>query len=387
MIENAHVETASFIWLIVGAVLWIAVPVAIAIIWKLKKKEPITSILVGAATFLLFALILEKPIQNVLAFPTAMGLPEHTVSRFLNANPVLLALVAGLFPGVFEETGRLIAFKTVLRKRKNKETSISYGIGHGGFEVILILGLTYIQYIAYAVMLNTGTFGTVVDQVVSQAPEQLGSIESVVSLLTGFSFADLSIAFVERIFAVLFHIGASIFVFYACKDKKRFWLYPFAIILHTGMDFIGALSIFNVINLSAWTLEGIVAVFGLLTFFGAYLLLYRKLYENYISGMALAKAASAAGIETYHGTAKRLMENRHYLGDDFYPAIIDQETFDEAAAIRLERAGKLGRLNRKKNSKPAASPTSFRMAVAEQHYEDPRLQAEYIYSLIESEVS
>ena len=269
MIENAHVETASFIWLIVGAVLWIAVPVAIAIIWKLKKKEPITSILVGAATFLLFALILEKPIQNVLAFPTAMGLPEHTVSRFLNANPVLLALVAGLFPGVFEETGRLIAFKTVLRKRKNKETSISYGIGHGGFEVILILGLTYIQYIAYAVMLNTGTFGTVVDQVVSQAPEQLGSIESVVSLLTGFSFADLSIAFVERIFAVLFHIGASIFVFYACKDKKRFWLYPFAIILHTGMDFIGALSIFNVINLSAWTLEGIVAVFGLLTFFGA----------------------------------------------------------------------------------------------------------------------
>lgn len=213
MIENAHVKTTSFIWLIVGAVLWIAVPAAIAIIWKVKKKEPVTSILIGAAAFLLFALILEKPIQNVLAFPTAMGLPEHAVSRFLSANPVLLALVAGLFPGVFEETGRLIAFKTVLRKRKNRETSISYGIGHGGFEVILILGLTYIQYIAYAVMLNTGTFGTVVDQVVSQAPEQLGSIESVVSLLTGFSFADLSIAFVERIFAVLFHMGASIFCF------------------------------------------------------------------------------------------------------------------------------------------------------------------------------
>lgn len=64
--------------------------------------------------------------------------------------------------------------------------------------------------------------------------------------------------------------------------------------------------------------------------------------------MALAKAAAAAGIETYHGTAKRLMENRHYLGDDFYPAIIDQETYDKAAAIRFERAGKLGRLNRKR---------------------------------------
>ena len=50
----------------------------------------------------------------------------------------------------------------------------------------------------------------------------------------------------------------------------------------------------------------------------------RKLYSNYLTGMALAKAASEAGIDTYHGTAKRMMENRHYLGDDFYPAIIDK---------------------------------------------------------------
>jgi len=276
MIENARVGTASFVWLIAGVVLWIAVPVAAALIWKVKKKEPVSTILTGAAAFLLFTLVLEKPVQNVLAFPTAMGLPEHAVSRFLSANPVLLALVAGLFPGVFEETGRLIAFKTVLSKRRNRETSISYGIGHGGFEVILILGFTYIQYIAYAVMLNTGTFGAVIDQVASQAPEQLGSIEPFVSLLTGFSFADLGTAFVERIFAVLFHIGASILVFYACREKKRFWLYPVAIVLHTGMDFIAALNIFTVIRLSPWTLEGIAAVYGLLTFFGAYLLLYRK---------------------------------------------------------------------------------------------------------------
>ena len=232
--------------------------------------------MIGAATFLLFALILEKPIQNVLAFPTAMGLPDHAVSRFLSANPILLALVSGLFPGVFEETGRLVAFKTILRNRKNKETSISYGIGHGGFEVILILGMTYIQYIAYAVMINTGIIGIIINQVASLAPDQLGSIESVVSLLKGFSFADLGIAFVERIFAVLFHIGASILVFYACKTKKNFWLYPFAIILHTAVDFIGALIIFNVINLSPWVLDGIIAAFGLLTFLGAYLLLYKK---------------------------------------------------------------------------------------------------------------
>lgn len=62
----------------------------------------------------------------------------------------------------------------------------------------------------------------------------------------------------------------------------------------------------------------------------------RKLYENYFAGMSQSKAAIEAGIETYHSSAKRLMQNRHYLGDDFY-------------------------------------------------FEDPRLQAEYLYSLIESE--
>ena len=74
----------------------------------------------------------------------------------------------------------------------------------------------------------------------------------------------------------------------------------------------------------------------------------RKLYENYLSGMALAKAAAAAGIETYHGTAKRLMENRHYLGDDFYPAIIDQEPTIKLPPSVWNAPGNFGRLNRKK---------------------------------------
>ena len=142
--------------------------------------------------------------------------------------------------------------------------------------MILILGMSFIQFIAYAVMINIGTFGTVIDQVASQAPEQLGNIEAVVNKLTAISFADIGIAFVDRVFAVLFHIGTSILVFYACKDKKQFRLYPLAIILHTGMDFIAALSIFHVINLSLWMSESIAGAFGLLVFFSAYLLLYKK---------------------------------------------------------------------------------------------------------------
>lgn len=51
MTEYSHVGAASFIWLIIGTVIWIVVPVAIAFIWKIKKKEPVTSILIDGAAF------------------------------------------------------------------------------------------------------------------------------------------------------------------------------------------------------------------------------------------------------------------------------------------------------------------------------------------------
>lgn len=276
MTEFAKVGSAQIGLLVLGAILMIAFPLMIAIIWMKKKKERFTTVLAGAATFLLFAAILEKPLQALLIAPTQMGLADTGISQFLNARPILWAFIVGLFPGVFEETGRLVAYKTVLKKRKNRETSISHGIGHGCFEVIFIMGVAYVTYIAYAIMINTGTFGTVVDQVMSQDPDQAEALKAVASGIASFSFVNLVLGIVERIFAVLFHIGASIIVFYACKDKSRFWLYPLAILLHTAMDFVVGLTSAGVWDPSVWVLEGINAIFGVLTFCGAFLLLYKK---------------------------------------------------------------------------------------------------------------
>lgn len=270
--EVTKVSTLSFIWLGTGFVLFIALPVLAVIIWLKKKKEPFTSVLTGALTFLIFALLLEKPIQNILLFPSLMKLPQHPLASFISNNTVLLAFIAGLFPGLFEETGRFIAFRTVLKKRKNRETSISYGLGHGCFEVILILGLTYFQNIIYSILINTGLFESlVVKAVQAHAPEQLDIINVLVTQLTNFSLGNLALALVERIFAVLFHVAASILVFYACKERKKFFLYPLAIILHTLLDFIVVLSIFPL-----WGVLVFLAVFSLIVFTAAYFLLYKK---------------------------------------------------------------------------------------------------------------
>ena len=113
----------------------------------------------------------------------------------------------------------------------------------------------------------------------------------------------------------------------------------------------------------------------------------RKLYENYLSGLSLENAAKEAGIKTYHGTVKKLLSNRHYLGDAFYPAIIDEETFTKAALEGDRRSEKLGRNNRMQPPKVKKAPTSFTFieSIAIQGV-TPAEQAEYLYSLIESEV-
>lgn len=112
----------------------------------------------------------------------------------------------------------------------------------------------------------------------------------------------------------------------------------------------------------------------------------RKRYTNYLGGLSFTTAAKAAGINVFHAGAKRIIQNTHYLGDHFYPAIIDQETFDAAGAEIQRRATKLGRNNRYKAPEEKKAPVLFRIRDIEAYYYNPIKQAEYLYSLIESEV-
>ncbi len=268
--EFAKVGTSSFILFGLGILLSLLIPLAIALLWKFKKNERFTTILVGAATFFLFALVLEKSLQ---ALVISM---DHPLSRFLKATPVLWALVVALFPGIFEETGRLVAYKTVLKKFKNRETAISHGIGHGGFEMLFLMVAVYINYITYALMINNGTFGSAIEKVAAKAPDKVAEFTALAQQVAGITILDVGAGFIERASALLFHIGASILVFYACKKSKKFWLYPLAILLHILMDFPAGLYIVKVFTPPKWLLEVILALFGVLTFCGAYFLLYRK---------------------------------------------------------------------------------------------------------------
>lgn len=274
MTEYAKFVISQISLLTIGMIFSFILPLVLAIIWIKKKNEDLMTVLIGAAAFFIFVVILGGSIRNIVVSPLEIGLPDHAVSRFLNERDVLKISVLAVILGVSGETGRLVAFKTVLKNKKNRETSISYGIGHAGFEVMFVLGVSFIMSILNIVMYNTGMLSNLVNQMMAQTP---GNSEyGFANQFSGLSVADIVSIFVDRVFSVIFNIGASILVFYACRDKKKFWLYPMAILLHTAMTVITGLSLLFEADMLEWIVSGVGWSLGLLTFCGAYFLFYKK---------------------------------------------------------------------------------------------------------------
>lgn len=111
----------------------------------------------------------------------------------------------------------------------------------------------------------------------------------------------------------------------------------------------------------------------------------QKFFQAYVSGISINKAAKQAGIKKCHGSLGHMLSNNTYLGTQHYPPIIDKETFDMAQQKRLNRAELLNRVNKEKNEFKILVPTKFHFKAYDIKFQDPLTQAEFIYSMIESE--
>ncbi len=250
-------------------VIGIVIPVVVSLIYVKVKKEKITTILIGALTFGAFAIFLESIPKAIL-----FQIPGPISTFFMN-TPWALVIVGASLAGIFEETGRFVAFKTLLRKRKQRTTAIAHGLGHGLFEVMYLFVLTGIQMIAYGVLINTGAFNAIIEQVAAAAPDQLAQIEALPEIISSVHFSTMPLALVERVGAVLFHVAMSI-VGFAAVNTKRTWMFPLAIVLHTCLDIIAGLGQVGVIT-NVYIMELLIVSAGVVAFACAYLVVYKKL--------------------------------------------------------------------------------------------------------------
>ena len=228
-------------------------PVILAAVWIKKTGAKTRAVLVGALIFFVFVEVLESLLHAVCLAS------DNAVSRLLNSNAIAYGIYGGLAAGIFEETGRFFAYKTLLRRLDGRETAVAYGIGHGGMEVVLLLGVFYTMYTlaAFSPSLGSGALASVM-------PSVQAIMESPYLCL---------IAVWERVFAVMLHVALSIFVFRAARDRSKLRYFPLAILLHALVDFPAALCQQGMI--SVYALEIIVALYSTVL-----MLFARKVYMD-----------------------------------------------------------------------------------------------------------
>ena len=220
------VPILSMAFMALAALFCFAMPVLLLIYYK-RKGADVLPFFVGCAVFVIFALILESLMHQLV-------LKVLPVGKTILGNTLLYALYGGLAAGVFEETGRFLAFKTVLKKKLgNDRNALMYGAGHGGIEAILIVGLTYIGNIVMSVLINAGQTDLLTATAAGEAAEQVKAVLD--SLVTTAPWTYL-LAIVERAVAITTHICLSVLVFFAVKKPGKGWLFPLAILLHAILD-------------------------------------------------------------------------------------------------------------------------------------------------------
>ena len=272
--ENIVIKNSTLAGFAVEGILVILIPVLLLVLWKKKTKAPLKPVIAGMIIFPLFGIVL-KLIPGYFLL-----LADNPVSRAINGNVWLYSIIGGgLLAGVFEEGGRFVAFKWILKKCNSNKEAISYGIGHGGFESAY-LGISCFSYLAIGIMVNSGNAAMLTAGLDAAGTAQTAAIVETIAATPFYTPAVLGV--IERISAIIFHISLSVFVFAAAKDKKRLWLFPIAILLHTAMNGIaGVLNLAFQVN--AVIIEMFILVSTLITAFGAYKL-YKKLDdEAYVS--------------------------------------------------------------------------------------------------------
>ena len=233
--------------LVITIVLMIAIPVVIFIYWRMKHKEQtkISWLIAGAAGFIVSARVLELGAHYFCI------IADNPVSRFINGHTFAYVIYGITMAGVFEECGRFIVMKYIMKKNRTRENSVLYGIGHGGVEIIAVLLPGMISFLVIAVMLSTGDMTTALGTL-GITEENAAAALSSVQAAAAFDYGMMAANVIERILAMLLHIGLTVIVYYGITRAKKSCL-PAAIGLHMLMDLFAALYQRNVVPL--WSVE------------------------------------------------------------------------------------------------------------------------------------
>lgn len=238
------VSNLSIIFMVISLLISILMPIILVINFYKKERFSLMAVLIGAIVFLVSQVATRIPLLSYFS--------TQDWYRNLSSNVAVMAVFLGLTAGIFEEVARFIAMKYFMKDKLEWKNGLAFGIGHGGIEAIVIVGMTLINNIVLSFMINAGIFEAAV---ASQLPPE--AIAQVKASLVNTSPLYFLAGGYERIMTMAIQIALSIMVLYAVKLKKPVFLL-YAILLHGIVDALAVILANRGLNI--WVAEIYVTV-------------------------------------------------------------------------------------------------------------------------------
>lgn len=230
------ISTATILSCVATLFVSLILPLLILIGFALKNRKQgiLSAWLLGAAGFVVTQLIIRLPILTWLQ--NQSWFPDFAQSH-LFAYAFYLAFTAGLF----ELAGRFAVAK-LMHKKLTYNRSLAAGLGHGGIEAMILIGMTYVNNLIYIFMINSGTFKTLIAQTAAMGADvtQLYAIQDSLIHTTPSLFL---LAGIERILAMTCHAAMSMLVCWGVHAKKLLPCLLVCLGIHTLIDLSAGISL------------------------------------------------------------------------------------------------------------------------------------------------
>ena len=198
-----------------------------------RKQGIVSAWIIGALGFFIPQMLIRLPILTLLS-------PQ--LAKFAAFSPLLYALTLAVTAGLFELAGRILAAR-VMGNRLTPKRALAAGLGHGGIEAMVIIGISYINNLVYIVMIQNGTFDALLAQSAS-SPEVVAQLEQVRTALLTTSPAMFLLAGYERLLTMVCQAAMSVMVCYGMASGKPGKYILLCLGLHTLLDCTAGISLY-----------------------------------------------------------------------------------------------------------------------------------------------
>lgn len=228
------VSTATVVSVAITFCISMVLPVLVFIIygWKNRGKGVWSAWFLGAAGFFVMQIIIRTPVLNMAS--TTQGFMSFVTNHF-----VIYCLALAFTAALSEVIGRYAVAK-IMSHNLTFTRGIAAGLGHGGIEAILVVGMTYLNNLVYIGMINGGTFDSTVEQTAALGADT-ASLLAVKDSLLHTGSALFLLAGYERILTMIFHVALSLLVCYYVSRKEDWKGILICLLSHCAVDFVAPL--------------------------------------------------------------------------------------------------------------------------------------------------